>query len=147
MPSFALDMNAHEVINSLKSTGEWGEMKGSFIWDGRDVSISVDPDEATLESTLAFAARLLESFEDFVRRSKNELLKECFAMYNDDWRQEGDPVLTANEFLANFRLTAINILGDKSADFFYSEGGMFGNHSMIPQIFDGENFDGVMMYG
>lgn len=145
--AFARNMNAQEILQNLKPTGEWSEMKGGFIWGGRSVSISVEPDEATLEDALAFATRLLENFEDFVRRSKAELLKECFAMYNDDWRREGDPVLTVQEFLGNFHLTAINILGDKSADFFYNESGMFGNHCMIPQIFDGENFDGVMMYG
>ncbi len=140
-------MNVQEILQQLKPTGEWDEMKGSFIWNGRKVSMSVVPDEATLEDALALARRLLENFDDFSRRSKDELLKECFAMYNDDWRQEGDPVLTAEEFLGNFHLTAINILGDKSVDFFYDESGMFGNHCMIPQIFDGENFDGVMMYG
>jgi len=53
----------------------------------------------------------------------------------------------SEEFLAKFHLTGINFLADTNVDFFYDESGMFGHHSMIPQIFDGETFDGVMMYG
>jgi hypothetical protein len=44
-------------------------------------------------------------------------------------------------------LNSIAFLSESSVDFFYTENGMFGNHYLIAQTFDGENFENATMYG
>jgi hypothetical protein len=50
-------------------------------------------------------------------------------------------------FGKNLTLYSVGFLSYSSIDLYYSENGMFGNHSLIAQSFDGENFDHATMFG
>ena len=136
------------ILNNLsKSKKDEVILEGEFIFKGNKVSVSVDPDGESIEETLNLASKFLKALDKYESKALEKVFQECFSMYNDNWREENEPILSKEEFLSNLTLTGINFLSTDSVDFFYSENGMFGNHSLIPQVFDGENFEYVQMYG
>jgi hypothetical protein len=124
-----------------------GGLEGKFDFRGEEVSVAVDPDDEELDVTLWRAKEVLSNLEIFERKAKEKILQECFSSYNDDWRQQDSPVLSEDQFLQRIQLVHIWFLGVDGIDFMYSDGGMFGGHSLISQSFDGENFTYVQMYG
>jgi hypothetical protein len=121
--------------------------KGSFTFKGREVRIHIDPDGENLEETMALARKFLSSLEEYDKKARGYVVDNSLQSYNEDWREEDEPILTAEEFDKNLRLDGINFLSTDSVDFFYSENNMFGGHSLIPQVLDGENFEYLQMYG
>lgn len=121
--------------------------KGSFTFKGREVRIHLDPDGESFEETLALARKFLSSLEVYDKKARSYVVETSLNSYNENWREEDEPILTAEEFDKNLQLDGINFLSTDSVDFFYSENNMFGGHSLIPQVFDGENFEYLQMYG
>ena len=137
-----------KLVESKNSKGEpEGSLEGKFKYHGTEVTVCVDPDEEEIEVTMWLANKFLSNLEEYEANAKTKLLDEMFDQYNEEWRQEDEPVLSKEEFLKNLTLVHIWFLGSDSVDFMYSDGGMFGGHSLIPQCFDGEKFTYVQMYG
>ncbi|MBB1366054.1 DUF2262 domain-containing protein [Pseudoalteromonas sp. SR44-5] len=124
-----------------------GTYKGSFNFKGDEVRIHVDPDGEKLEYTITLAKRILSSLDAYDKKARGYIIENSLQSYNEDWREDDEPILTAMEFDKNLRLDGVNFLSSDSVDFFYSENNMFGGHSLIPQIFDSENFEYLQMYG
>lgn len=136
------------LVESKNSKGETeGTLEGGFNYQGNEVTVCVDPDSEELDVTMWLAEKFLTSLEIYEAKAKAKLLEDMFEQYNDDWRQEDQPKLTKDEFIQKLTLVHIWFLGSDSVDFMYSDDGMFGGHSLIPQSFDGENFTYVQMYG
>ena len=136
------------VLDNLKpnENGD-GSLLGSFEYKGQMVTINLDRDGEPAERNLALARKFLTDLPLYENAALERLYEDCFSMYNDDWRVEEDPILDKAQFLNRFTLNHIWFLSIDSVDFFYDDDGMFGNHSMIIQSFDGENFTHVQMYG
>ena len=117
--------------------------------NGQSIDISIDPDDVELENTIDLANKIVGNFELYESKARKIIIEEYLENYNENWRDEdeGEAELTEKEFSENLTLRSINFLSDSSVDFFYSENGMFGNHSLIAQSFDGENFEDTTMYG
>ena len=115
----------------------------------QDIDISLDPDDVEIEKTIELANKIIGNFEFYEGNARRKIVEEYLENYNDNWRdeEEGEPELDEKAFSKNLTLTSISFLSDSSIDFFYSENGMYGNHSLIAQSFDGENFDDTTMYG
>ena len=115
----------------------------------QDIDISLDPDDVEIEKTIGLANKIIGNFEFYEGNARRKIIEEYLENYNDNWRdeEEGEPELDEKTFSKNLTLTSVSFLSDSSIDFFYSENGMFGNHSLIAQSFDGENFDYTTMYG
>ena len=124
-----------------------GSLCGAFEFKSKEVTINLDRDGEPAEQNLALAKKFLTNLEKYEKAALEKLYKDCFSMFNDDWRDEEEPRLNKEQFLARFTLTHIWFLSTDSVDFYYDDDGMFGNHSMIPQVFDGETFEYVQMYG
>ncbi len=141
-----------EVLNnlteSIKSNGEHdGALEGKFNYQGTEVTVCIDPDDEKLDITVGLAKRFLSNLEGYELKAKDKILKEMFDQYNEDWRQENEPVLTKEEFLQKLTLVQIWFSGADSVDFMYRDGGMFGGDSLIPRCFNGETFTYVQIYG
>lgn len=141
-----------EVLNNLveskNSKGESdGALEGVFKFHGNEVTVCVDPEDEDIEVTLWLAEKFLSKLEEFEASAKAKLFEEMFGEYNEEWRQEKDPILSEDTFLQKLTLVHIWFLGSDSVDFMYSEDGMFGGHSLIAQSFDGETYTNVQMYG
>jgi hypothetical protein len=117
--------------------------------DGHKIKISIDPDDVDLDKTIALANKIISNFELYETKARKRIVLNYLDNYNENWRDEEDdePELNESEFSENLTLYSISFLSDASVDIFYSENGMFGNHSLIAQSFDGENFENATMYG
>ncbi|UUC44762.1 DUF2262 domain-containing protein [Flavobacterium cerinum] len=120
-----------------------------FVVNGQSIEISLDPDDVELEKTINLVNKIIGQFELYESKAKKVIIQEYLESYNDNWRNEEDdePELDEQAFSENLTLNSITFLSDTSVDFFYSENGMFGNHYLIAQSFDGENFNDTTMYG
>ncbi len=114
---------------------------------GQNIDILIDPDDVELEKTIDLANKILNKFEFYESKAKRIIVQEYLELYNDTWRYEDEPELDEKSFEANLTLIGITFLSDSSIDFFYSENGMFENHTLIAQSFDGENFEDATMFG
>ncbi len=114
---------------------------------GQNIDILIDPDDVELEKTIDLANKILNKFEFYESKAKRIIVQEYLELYNDTWRYEDEPELDEKSFEANLTLIGITFLSDSSIDFFYSENGMFDNHTLIAQSFDGENFEDATMFG
>lgn len=135
-------------LNSLSKDERFEDtLIGSFEYKGANVSISLDPDGGEIEDTVTLAKRILHNLEAQEQKAIKKLIDEFFEDYNEDWRNDDEPVLSPEEFASNLKLNAISFLADELVDFFFEENGMFGHHSIIAQIFDGETFSDATMFG
>ena len=123
--------------------------KTTITVNGQIISISIDPDDVELEKTIHLANKIIGKFDLYESKARKIIIQEYLKKYNDNWRddEEGEPELNEKSFSENLTLKSVAFLSDSSVDFFYSENGMFGNHSLIAQSFDGENFEDATMYG
>lgn len=120
-----------------------------FTFEKQKIQISIDPDDGEIEKTLALANNILSHFSLHEANARKVVIDTYLDNYNENWADEEDgfPKMNREEFSSNLSLYAINFLSDSCIDFFYDDNGMYGNHSLIGQSFDGENFDDAMMYG
>ncbi len=114
---------------------------------GQSIDILIDPDDVELEKTIDLANKILGEFEFYESKARKIVVQKYLELYNDTWRYEDEPELDEKSFEANLTLIGITFLSDSSVDFFYSENGMFDNHTLIAQSFDGENFEDATMFG
>ena len=133
--------------------GEDPNLEGSyivkFLYKNKDLELSLNPDDVDLEETISLANKILSDIERYESKARNQIVKDFLDNYNENWSdaEEGYPILSEEQFKSNLSLNGIHFLGNTNIDFFYEENGMFGNHSLIANSNDGENFDSSSMFG
>lgn len=126
-----------------------GSYKITVQFNNEKIDLRLDPDDVTIEETLILVNKIMVNFEFYEKKATNVIVRDFLDNYNENWADEEDgfPQLNEQEFRNNLELDGINFLSKDSVDIFYKENGMFGNHSLIAQSFDGENFDNSTMFG
>lgn len=92
------------------------------------------------------ASKIIGKLNTYHNQAIELICQEYLPLYNDEWRND-DPVLSKEEFCDKLTLLSILFLEDTAVDFFYDEAGMFGNHTLVAQMYNGADFEHVMMYG
>ena len=135
------DLKANPDIENAYTT--------SLTINGQNVEISIDPDDVELEKAVELANKIVGNFDFYEANARKKIIEEFLDTYNETWidEEEGFSELDEKAFSENLTLTNIKFLSNSSIDFFYSENGMFGDHWLVAQSFDGENFDYTEMYG
>lgn len=134
-----------DILKSLKKDGS--VLKGSVDFNGRSVSVRLDPDDASVAETAALAEKFLVGLDHYHKAALEIICARYLHIYNEDWREEDAPVLTAEELSELLILDSINFLSRDSVDFFFNDSDLFAGHSLISQSFDGETFEHVQMFG
>ena len=135
------DLKANQEIENAYQT--------TLTVNGQNLEVSIDPDDVELEKTIELANKIIGNFEFYDANARKKIIEEYLDTYNKTWidEEEGYLELDDKTFNENLTLTSISFLSDSSIDFYYSENGMFGNHWLVAQSFDGENFDYAEMCG
>ncbi len=126
-----------------------GSYKITVQFNAKNIDLRLDPGDVTIEETLILANKIMADIELYEKKAMNVIVRDFLDNYNENWADEEDgfPKLDEPAFRKNLELNSINFLSKDSVDIFYKENGMFGNHSLIAQSFDGENFDDSTMFG
>ncbi len=117
--------------------------------DQQKIDISLNLEDISLEEMIALGNSFFEDFEDKKNKATDEIVSAFHKNYNENWADEdnGYPVLSAEEFREKLTITAIHFYAKDLIDVVYNEDGMFGNHYLIAQSYDGENFDDTTLFG
>ncbi len=120
-----------------------------FVHNDKKIDLRLDPDDVSIDDTLILANRIIEDFKNYLKKAEDVIVKDFLDNYNENWSdiENGYPKLNELEFRDNLELNGINFLSKDCVDIFFTENGMFGNHSLIAQSFDGVNFEDSTMFG
>ncbi|QNK78499.1 DUF2262 domain-containing protein [Winogradskyella sp. PAMC22761] len=121
----------------------------TILFGQNTIDISLNIEDLSLEDMIALGNLFLEDFEDKKKKATDEIVSAFYEKYNENWADEdnGYPELSKPEFRQKLTITAIHFYAKDLIDVIYNEDGMFGNHYLIAQSYDGENFDDSTMFG
>lgn len=121
----------------------------TILFGQNTIDISLNIEDLSLEDMIALGNLFLEDFEDKKNKATDEIVSAFYENYNENWADEdnGYPELSKPEFRQKLTITAIHFYAKDLIDVIYNEDGMFGNHYLIAQSYDGENFDDSTMFG
>ncbi|QXP78487.1 MULTISPECIES: DUF2262 domain-containing protein [Winogradskyella] len=120
----------------------------TILFGQNKIDISLNIEDINLDDMIALGNSFLEDFED-KKKATDEIVNAFYENYNENWVDEdnGYPELSKPEFRQKLTITAIHFYAKDLIDVIYNEDGMFGNHYLIAQSYDGENFDDSTMFG
>ncbi|WP_179317826.1 DUF2262 domain-containing protein [Winogradskyella undariae] len=121
----------------------------TILFGQNTIDISLNIEDLSLDDMIALGNLFLEGFEDKKKKATDEIVSAFYEKYNENWADEdnGYPELSKPEFRQKLTITAIHFYAKDLIDVIYNEDGMFGNHYLIAQSYDGENFDDSTMFG
>ena len=121
----------------------------TILFGQNTIDISLNIEDLSLEDMITLGNLFLEDFEDKKKKATDEIVSAFYENYNENWADEdnGYPELSKPEFRQKLTITAIHFYAKDLIDVIYNEDGMFGNHYLIAQSYDGENFDDSTMFG
>lgn len=121
----------------------------TFLSDQHKIDISLNIEDISLEEMIALGNSFLEDFDDKKKKATDEIVSAFYENYNENWADEdnGYPELSQPEFRQKLTITAIHFYAKDLIDVIYNEDGMFGNHYLIAQSYDGKTFNDSTMFG
>lgn len=100
-------------------------------WCGRQISLNlIIDDSGTIDSALQVARTLWKQEEQWSSRIEDYAVKKLLPLKNDNWLDEGETELSAEEFKVKMTLESITVEPDGSFDFWHHDGDMFWGHSI-----------------
>ena len=100
-----------------------------------------------------FLPRATELYQWAMANERQVLVKamkaELLELYNDDWRQRGQPKLTAKKLVARLEWQMLEVKADSPApiEFSYFGGDLFGKHVVTVQVDEALQFLDVDLRG
>jgi hypothetical protein len=109
-----------------------GLFEADTKWNGREVRIRFPLDEEEVSELALNTAEALWSEEaEWNMRIEECAVEELLDLRNDTWRQDGEPELTAVQFVARMALTDISITSEGEFEFWYDDGELFWDHAIM----------------
>lgn len=129
----------HPVLGRLDWDAACGHWDGTAATPGGGaVRVFISPEDEDRVGFLKIAAELFLWATANERRILADAAEaSLLELYNDGWRQEGEPVLTTDEFADRMAWTSVDIA---SSDFmpvelcYGDDDRMFGGHSVVVQL-------------
>lgn len=134
-----------EFLASIPNNGSFIET--TIAINEQNIDIFIDLDDVDLEKIIELANKIISKFELYESKAREKIIQDYLEIYNNNWRDEenGHNELDEKSFGENLKLSCIGFSFASCVDFYYSENGMFGNHSLIAKSYDGENFEEATM--
>lgn len=104
------------------------------MFDGRPVELHLEvPGEgpAGPEGALRTARALWPKQKAWAKRVVDFAAREMLDDYNETWREEGDPALSAEGFRKAVTLNTVTADGDGAVQFWFYDGDLFGGHDIV----------------
>lgn len=140
------------VLGVLKSAPQFSTcMLASVSYQGREISLTLDPDGEEVEACLGLARDLVTSLEVLESKARAVAAEKLLDEYNQSWRTfsraraDGSmeevihPVLAGSEFRQRLGLESLAVTGSM-IEFCFTDDGLFAGHSIFVTSFDGTGF-------
>ena len=100
-------------------------------WNGETISLSLTLDDAgTIEAALQIARTLWQNQKGWTKRIEDYAVQTLLPLKNENWLDEEEAELSADEFKARMTLESVTIEPDGSFDFWHNDGDLFCGHSI-----------------
>ena len=137
MMAEASETLTHPLFGELRWLLDSSHWEAQFTQPGGGrIDVTVAPEDEDRHAFLVRAAELLRWALDNERRILREALRaQLLKLYNDGWRQEDEPELSA-EALANrlgWSMLAITA-SDLPIELTYNPGDLFGGHTVVVEV-------------
>ena len=108
-----------------------GWFERDVLWCGRTVRLALDTDDQRDPSgSAATATVLLGDDENWDRRIREFAVAQLLELKNESWLDEGEPRVSAEQFLDRMRLESITTSIDGSFAFWHDDGDLFWGHAI-----------------
>jgi hypothetical protein len=141
----------HPVLGELRwrpDDSHWATQVGPPA--GGRVDVIVDPGDGDRHAFLEPAAKLFAwALKNERRVLRAALRAELLELYNDTWRREGEPVLSAKGLADRLQWSLLVVsAGDVvPVEFGYEAGGLFGGHSVTVEVDEDLRFSDIDLRG
>ena len=100
-------------------------------WNETFIALNLVPDESgKLDAALNVARSLWKDQTKWTKRIEDYAVQELFSLKNENWLDEDEAELTADNFKARMSLETITVEPDGSFDFWHNDGDLFWGHSI-----------------
>jgi hypothetical protein len=120
--------------------------RGKAIWNGAEVEISIHKDETgEIEGGLRTLRQLWQDQEAWAERIGNYAVERLLRLKNDNWLDEDEAPLSAEEFKSRMCLDRISIDEEGLFTFWHNDGDMFWGHciEIRGNLRDGPTFSDI----
>jgi hypothetical protein len=139
------DSELHEYLAELKKpVTHQDDLFGTFtfdrrprwytanaIWNGDPVDLHLSADQPDdVDSAVQVARALWGAQTVWSQRIRDYAVQELLHVKNENWLDEGEGELGAEEFKNRMRLEAVTVCADGSFEFWHDDGGLFWGHSI-----------------
>ncbi|HEY1066970.1 MAG TPA: DUF2262 domain-containing protein, partial [Pirellulales bacterium] len=106
--------------------------EGRAEWNGRSIAVSFPRDEnREIAGGLRTAEKLWADQIAWKQRVEDYAIAELLELKNENWLNDDEPPVTADEFKSRMTLTSITIENGGHLDFWHSDGDLFWGHSIL----------------
>jgi hypothetical protein len=100
-------------------------------WNGDVIALNVRPDDSgTIDAALQVARALWKNQKQWGKRIGDYAVQELLPLKNENWLEEGEAELTADQFKARMTLESVTVEPDGSFDFWHNDGDLSWGHSI-----------------
>lgn len=105
---------------------------GTVRWDGAEVKLSLESDaNGDVDTSKEFALQLWKKQKQLKQDAEAFATQQLLKRKNEDWLNEGDSEVDANEFKSRLRLESIDVNADGSFQLWYDDGDLFWGHLIV----------------
>jgi hypothetical protein len=136
-----LDAVAEELKKPVVvSTRQFGELTldrrinwfdGTTNWNAQSIQIRFEPDrDGGISAALRTADALWDAQLDWKRKVVKKAIECLLPVKNENWLEDDEPPLTAEEFTSRMTLKTISIYRDGHFSFWHDDGDLFWGHAI-----------------
>jgi hypothetical protein len=137
---------SHSVFGELRWVPAESRWYNQYrLPSGSQLDVFVEPCHGDRDTFIERAAELFRWALANERHLFREGLRaDVLELYNDGWRQDGEPVLSEDEFAPRleWQLLVVNE-GDVPVEYWYDAGWLFGGHAVVVEVGAGLQFRGT----
>lgn len=129
---------AKPVITNTKKFGKMtldrriNMMEGNIMWNGNSVRLYIEMDGTEgIKTGLKIAETLYENQASWSKKVNDYAVENLLPGWNDEWKVDDGPDMTAEQFISKITLTGISI--DRSGEFTFDhdDGDIFAGHYIV----------------
>lgn len=120
-----------ELFGNLELNRSYNWFEGKGMWLGEEVAVTFPTDEnGRIDSSLKIAEQLWADQESWRDRLSQRAVSDLLHVKNEFWLEEGEPEISAVDFVLRIELDSITIERDGDFEFWYNDNDLFWGHSI-----------------